>query len=168
MRQYLAICTQLVEDRELIPLAGGMSFWTDNTGTACNSQFQGLAATCSKAALYQVVKESYVGKSVLNGNCRPVVFLHDEILSEVREEVASECAEEIARIMVSAMRKYTPDVAVKAEPALCRRWMKEMSPVRSKSGKLLPWWPTDKDGNLTWDWEPDRAQMVLDTEMRNS
>ena len=163
MADYLEIGRTLAEQGECLPLLGnGMLIWSDNGGTLNNAAFQGLAAQASKRALYEVTKESYVGTGILAGNCRPVVFLHDEILAEVREEVMSECADEIARIMVSAMRRYTPDVLVKAEAAICRRWMKGMEPVRSKSGKLLPWWPTD------WTWEPDQKQMALDLAAVNS
>ena len=159
MRDYLSVCTRLVKEEQLIPLAGnGMELWTDNGGTACNAQFQGLAAQASKRALYEVCRQSYIGPGILHGNCRPVVFLHDEILAEVREEVAGECADEIAKVMVSAMRKYTPDVLVKAEPCLMRRWFKGAEMRRDAAGKLVPDWP---DG---WAWEPDQEQMRKDKE----
>lgn len=159
MRDYLQVCTRLVEDRQLIPLAGnGMELWTENAGTACNAQFQGLAAQASKRALYEVCRQSYIGPGILYGNCRPVVFLHDEILAEVREGVASECADEIAKVMVSSMRKYTPDVRVKTEPCVMRRWFKGAEMRQDAAGKLVPDWP---DG---WTWEPDQEQMRKDKE----
>jgi hypothetical protein len=157
MKDTLGICCRLYEDGEVLPLASGMSMLaTDKPGTLANGLFQGFAAACSKRALYEVVRESYVGTGILAGNCRPVVFLHDEILAEVREEVASECADEIARIMVGAMRKFTPGVAVRTEPCLMRRWFKGAEMRRDKAGKLIPDWPAD------WKWEPDAEKVSLD------
>lgn len=158
MKDTLAICTRLYEDGEVLPIPlGGMSILaTDKPGTYANGVFQGSAATCSKRALYEVVRASYEGDGILMGNCRPVVFLHDEILAEVREEVASECADEIAKIMVASMRKFTPDVRVTAEPCLMRRWFKGAEMRRGADGRLVPDWPAD------WSWEPDLKQMELD------
>jgi DNA polymerase-1 len=160
MQDTLDICVRLFEDGECLPIPGtGMLVRaTDKPGTFCNGIFQGRAAAASKRALYEVTQESYVGTGVLAGNCRPVVFLHDEILAEVREEVAHECAMEIGKIMISAMRKYTPDVLVKTEPAMARRWFKGMEPVY-QDGRLIPWWPKD------WNWEPDFEKMALDRKL---
>ena len=42
-------------------------------------------------------------------------------------------------IMVKEMQKYTPDVPIKAEPALMRRWYKDAEPLYDQEGKLLIW-----------------------------
>ena len=154
------VCVELFEDGECLPLLGnGMLIKaTDKPGTYCNGVFQGLAAQISKRALYEVEVQSYIGKGVLRGNCRPVGVFHDELFCEVREVVASECALEIQRIMEEVMRRYTPGVRVKAEPALQRRWFKGAEPVQAKNGKLKPWWPAE------WKWGPDQEIMRKDLE----
>jgi hypothetical protein len=48
---------------------------------------------------------------------------------------------DFAEIMINTMRKYTPDVAIRAEPALCLRWYKDAKAVFSEQGKLVPWEP---------------------------
>ena len=45
-----------------------------------------------------------------------------------------------AQIMVEQMRTCVPDVKVKAEPALMRRWYKQAEAVYNE-GKLVPWEP---------------------------
>ena len=41
--------------------------------------------------------------------------------------------------MVAEMKKYVPDVKVKAEPALMRFWTKEAEAKYDASGRLIPW-----------------------------
>ncbi len=107
-----------------------------------NTLFQGLAADGAKAALWEVTRRAYAEPdSILYNNLRVSVFVHDEILSEIRESHAHDVAEEKARIMREEMRKFTPDIKITAEPALCRRWYKEAETVYDQAGKLIPWEP---------------------------
>ncbi len=76
---------------------------------------------------------------LLAGRIRPVLFLHDEILSEIPEAVAHDVAEAKAEVMVAALQRHTPDVRVTAEPALMRRWSKAAKTVRDEHGRLLVW-----------------------------
>ena len=82
--------------------------------------------------------------SVLSG-CRIILFIHDEFVVEGPEETAHLWAEEVSRIMVEAMKFYTPDVAIKAPPALMKRWYKDADPVYvdlpDGGRKLVPWEP---------------------------
>lgn len=105
-----------------------------------NTLFQGLGADCSKRALYEVTKRCYVPElgSVLYG-ARPLGFIHDEILAEVFEELASEQAIEMAQVMVDAANVYLKDVPVRCEPALCKRWSKEVEAVYDDAGRLQPY-----------------------------
>jgi DNA polymerase-1 len=122
--------TQFVSGR----IRGGVGF-TD----ACNTFFQGLAADGAQMALYYVVREMLMDtNSVLYGQ---VVrnFIHDEIIAEHPEEIAHESALRIEQIMVETMRSYVPDVKVKAEPCLMRRWEKAAEPMFDKKGRLVPW-----------------------------
>jgi DNA polymerase-1 len=100
---------------------------------ACNFQFQGLAASGAKAALYRVVTS---GKPIY-----PIAFLHDEILAEVPIESANEQANLLTKIMVDTMQKLCVDVPITASPALMHRWYKNAETVRDSSGKLQPWEP---------------------------
>jgi DNA polymerase-1 len=108
--------------------------------SACNTLFQGLGADGAKHALYEVQKRCYVRHegSVLYG-ARPVGFIHDEILAEVDEEIAHEQATEMARVMEDACNVYLPDVPVKCEPTLAKRWSKDIEAVYNRDGRLQPW-----------------------------
>ena len=106
---------------------------------ACNSFFQGLVADGALAATWRVSSECYVDKrSALYGS-RIVAFVHDEILIEAPEGQASEAADRLAVVMVEQMKRYIPDVAVVAGPALMRRWEKGAETVRDASGRLVVW-----------------------------
>ena len=124
-----------------------------------NFGFQNLAAVGAKDALWRLSKECYTDrKSVLFNNARPVTFIHDEVIMEVREEFAHECALRQTEIMVSTMQEHCPDVKVAAEPALMRRWFKNAELAKDKAGRLRPWWPKD------WAWPLDQKQMQADNE----
>ena len=87
-----------------------------------------------------------------------MVFVHDEIFAELREEVAHECALRQAEIMVEVEKEHCPGVKGGAVPALCRRWFKNAEATYDKSGRLACWWPKD------WSWEPDQVIMKRDME----
>lgn len=109
-----------------------------------NNAFQALAADGGKHALWNVVKECYtVPSSPLYGS-RPIMFVHDEIFAEVPEDHAHEAATRLSEVMVESMREYTPDVTIKAEPALAKIWTKSMEAVYDANGRLIPWTPTEK------------------------
>lgn len=119
---------------------------------AANFFFQNLCATGAKDALWQVTKEAYLGKSSdgeydgikrvspLFGS-RPVVFLHDEIISELPVENAHDAANRQTKVMISEMKKWLPDVPVEAEPCLMKNWYKNAKTVYSE-GRLVPWTPS--------------------------
>ena len=67
-----------------------------------------------------------------------MAFIHDEFLVEVPEHTAHECALAVQQIMEDAGRKWCPDVPVRAEPALMRRWSKGAEPKWS-NGRLIAW-----------------------------
>lgn len=107
---------------------------------ACNSFFQGLTADGAKAALYNVSRECYsVPTSPLYG-CRPVFFIHDEIIIEAPEGRIIAAAKRLQTVMQDTMAIYTPDIPVHAEPAAMRRWYKGAEPVWI-GGELVPWEP---------------------------
>lgn len=81
-------------------------------------------------------------QSILFNAVKPLMFLHDENICEIPDdEFAHERACEIGARMVQSFRQITPDVAVKAQPVLMRRWDKAAEPVFDKNGRLIPWEP---------------------------
>jgi len=140
----------------------------------CNHGFQHPVAHAGKAACYRVAKECYLGvcscgnpsarahceacggtgRSPLYGT-RPVAFIHDEILAEVPEATAHEAAHRLAEIMLEELKRLCPDVPVKAEPALMRRWYKGVKTVYDEHGRLVPWEPKRQEPKRQ---EPQRQE----------
>lgn len=126
------IVKQFVSDR----LRGGLNY-----SSAANTYFQALAADGAKKALYRIARESYLDtRSPLFGS-RVLIFIHDETFMEHDEATAHEAGMRQAEIMVSTMREYTPDVLIRAEPALCKRWYKKAKAVYNEKGRLIAWEP---------------------------
>jgi DNA polymerase-1 len=110
---------------------------------ACNTFSQGMGADATKAALYALVKECYVGDGLLRG-CRAVNYPHDEYITETPEDdKMDERAREYARVIVTEINKWLPDVPIPEEemrPIVCRRWSKLAKEVRDpETGRLVPW-----------------------------
>jgi hypothetical protein len=106
---------------------------------AANSFFQGRAADGAKAALYEVSKRCYSEPGSPLFGCRPVNFVHDEIIMEAPLEQASDAAWEMRDVMVSAFNRFVPDVPVKATPALMDRWSKKAKTIVDSEGRLQVW-----------------------------
>jgi DNA polymerase-1 len=107
----------------------------------CNTLFQGLTADAAKAALFEVSRLCYsVPSSPLYG-CRPVLFVHDEIIMEAPLEQAAEAAKELERVMVEVYQRYTPDVRIAADAHLMSHWSKDAEATYDERGKLVPWNP---------------------------
>jgi len=162
MHDYHEVCIAIAGECERgIPaesMSQGKLLRLDPSPSAMSNHFfQNLAARGAKHALWKLSEECYTDtKSVLYGNFRPVVFVHDEVIAEIKEPVAHEAAHRQAAVMVGAMQEHVPDVRIEAKPALMRRWFKAADTVYGKDGRLKPWWPAD------WSWEPDRAVMEVD------
>lgn len=112
--------------------------------SACNTYFQGLGADATKAAMWAVTKACYTEPDSPLYGVRLWAMIHDELLAEGPEGTAHLWAPEISRLMVEAMIPFTPDLAaaVKAPPALMRRWLKDAEPTYDAAGKLIPWEPS--------------------------
>lgn len=106
----------------------------------CNMGFQHLVAQGAKAALYEVQRECWTSTGALAG-CRPVVFIHDEIIMEAPEAIASEAAARLSDVMVRELAKLIPDVPIQADAAMMRRWHKGAEPLHDEQGRLIPWEP---------------------------
>lgn len=106
---------------------------------AANGMFQSLAADAAKAAGFLIARACYVEPDSPLFGCRPVNFIHDEVLVEVPDdERAHDAAVELARLMVVGAAPFLPDVPPTAEPLLCRKWSKSAKPVY-ENGRLVPW-----------------------------
>ena len=121
-----------------------------NYCAGCNTLFQGLAADGAKNAIWEVAKECYVDEDSPLYGCRPVAFIHDELLVEVPEgiEERTAAADRLAEVMVAAMKVYIPDVKINAEPAAMTRWLKGAEEVRDEQGRLLCWEPEPAAGGM--------------------
>ena len=106
-----------------------------------NYYFQGLAADASKTAAFMVARKCYNDPASPLWGCRPIIFIHDEIIMEAPADRAPEAAEELAKVMMEAMQIWTPDIPARASPALMHRWHKEAETVRDQTGRLIPWTP---------------------------
>jgi len=106
----------------------------------CNFFFQALGSDIAKSALYDVQRACWADvDSVLYG-ARPVNFVHDEILAEVREDIAHEQATEMGRLMREAANRFLPDVPMpEMKPALSRCWSKDAKSLRDAGGRLIVW-----------------------------
>ena len=115
-------------------LRGGCSYTS-----GANTYFQGLAADGAKSAMWSLTKAMYSDQSSPLYGVRCWAFIHDEFLFEGPEETCHLWAPAASDIMVKEMQKYTPNVPIKAEPALMRRWYKDAEPIYDQEGKLLIW-----------------------------
>ncbi len=97
-----------------------------------NWPFQALAADGAKLALYALMRAGY----------RTVAFIHDEVLVEVpeRDDYRAVC-EDISGIMIRAMREVCPDVEIRTESVVMRRWSKDARETWDDEGRLLVWEP---------------------------
>jgi len=123
---------------DIVQLRSGRKRGLCRYTVAANSYFQGLAADASKLALWHVSRACYQDRKSPLFGCRPVIFLHDEIIMESPEAYAHLAAPELERVMVEAMAQFTPNVPCRATAALMRRWAKGAEPVYI-NGRLVPY-----------------------------
>ena len=117
-------------------IRGGVGY-TDGA----NHMFQHLTATGAKEAFTRIAKEAYTEPDSDLYNTRPVLFIHDEVILEARQEQAPAAAKRLEQVMDDAMRHWLPDVTCTAEAHIMRRWYKDAEPVRV-NGTLVPWEPS--------------------------
>ncbi len=142
--RYVSALSQMGNDFTVEQLRTGRLRGGTNYCAGCNTFFQGLAADGAKNAIWEVMKECYVNEESPLYGCRPVAFIHDELLVEVPESIEERtaAANRLAEVMVEAMKVYIPDVKIEAEPAAMRRWYKGAEEARDEEGRLLCWEPS--------------------------
>lgn len=156
MREYFKWMSQLVEmgggkadiQQFMTGRWRGRCFYTQ----ACNTMFQGLTADAAKAAFFEVSRLCYTVKSSPLYGCRPLLFVHDEIIIEAPLEQAAEAAAELERVMVAVYQQYTPDVRIQASAHLMNRWSKDAQATYDERGKLVPWEPPQSEDEKA-EWE---------------
>lgn len=148
--QYIHHLTQEGSEHRMIhPWSGRVRGGLDYC-SAANSFFQGRTADGAKLANYNFSRACYLATSGALFGCRPLLFLHDEVLSEMPEPQAAEAALLKTEIMLDSMREVIPDVPVTAKPVLMRRWYKGAKPC-FVDGALVPSKPeTDQKGKTIW------------------
>lgn len=120
---------------------------TTYCGVANGYAMQTPAAEGAKAAVFKVVRACYdvSQKSILYGAI-PLDFIHDEILTEWPDDEKSHLrAQEQERLMVEAMKLICPDIDIRAQTALMRRWDKRAEATFDAGGKLIPWEPPQEE-----------------------
>ena len=106
---------------------------------SANMPFQGMAADGAKRALFELARECWTDPESPLFGCRPVAFIHDEVLVESPKERAHEAAMRVREIMEREMMVCTPNVPASATPALATRWLKGAKPKHDERGRLIPW-----------------------------
>lgn len=126
----------------------GKCFYTQ----AANTLFQGLTADAAKAAFFEVSRHCYTVKSSDLYGCRPLLFVHDEIIAEAPKAQAAAAAKAMEKLMIEVYRRYTPDVEVTADAHLMDRWSKDAKAVHDERGKLIVWEPPEAQDERAENW----------------
>jgi hypothetical protein len=103
-----------------------------------NFYFQGLAAEGGLTAFTMVSKASYTDPTSPLYGCRPVLFVHDEIIIEAPLVKAHGAAMELQRLMEKCMGIFTPDIPSVAEPTMAKKWWKDAYQRFDENGKMIP------------------------------
>lgn len=106
---------------------------------ASNGFMQSLTGDAFKAVMFEVSKRCYVVPSSALYGSRIVAPVHDEIVLETDEETAHEADQELKFAMESVYQSWTPDVLIKTEGVMSRRWRKKAKAVYDHNGRLVPW-----------------------------
>ncbi len=119
----------------------------------CNSVYQGLLADVLKKAGWYIFCCSYLSSAIVSEllgaaisadgaglyGCRPCNEIHDQFLIEAKEAQGVSAARSTGLLMNRAGAEVLPDVPVKCEPILTRRWSKRADLVRGEDGVMVAW-----------------------------
>lgn len=112
---------------------------------ARNGLFQGLIGDAAKAAGLPLAEECYIKRQSPLFGSFPIVFAHDEYISEIpigRNTTAA--AWRMRDVILEAVAPYFPDVPMTAKPCLMPRWYKGAELVEGPDGEILIWEPKKK------------------------
>ena len=104
---------------------------------ACNSFFQGLAASAWKEAGFHLAQEMYTDRTSPLFGSRALLPLHDEYILEVPIDQAHEAGLRQAEVMRSVAQEWMPDVKITCSPALMSRWTKGAETKFDDQGRLV-------------------------------
>jgi len=99
----------------------------------------------AQLAVIQITREIMTPESPLAADdqgdrVRPSLFIHDEMLGEVRSDVATVCVNRISQIMIDSFSVVCPDVPIKVSSLLMDRWSKEAKRIEDPITKELVAW----------------------------
>lgn len=108
----------------------------------CNRRFQALGADAAKEALWRVTRACYAEPDSPLYGCRPVAFVHDEIIAECPDDARMPAAAaELGRLMIEGANVYLGKVPVRLTPQAMVLWSKAAEPTYNAAGVLIPWEP---------------------------
>jgi DNA polymerase I-like protein with 3'-5' exonuclease and polymerase domains len=120
------------------------SRYCDRYTVASNNKFQAMTADGAKRALRKVFFECYFNQKSPLIHCRPVLFVHDEIVLECDTkdpQIVRACALRLKAIMEQEMEKWaTPNIPCVAEPCATTRWVKDAESKITDDGMTI-WEP---------------------------
>lgn len=119
----------------------GATFCAAANGAAMQSP--GAEAAMLGAAMVSRACYDPGQESVLYG-CRPVAFVHDQVLVETteNEDLWHEQVEETARLFREGMEAVLTSIKMRTDDAMLTRvWSKKAEPVRDDNGRFIPWEP---------------------------
>lgn len=103
---------------------------------AANNRFQALAAAAMTEVIIDLVTECYVGSLT---PCRPVLFVHDEVLVEVPERDGHDFDVAFQKLAIAATARVMPDVPTVWDAELADRFSKRAKRVVDDKGRLQVW-----------------------------
>jgi hypothetical protein len=100
---------------------------------AANTGFQGLGGRVALMALYLVCREQMLGR--MPGKC--CAFIHDEIISDAKEDDVEQCRLMQEKWMGVAAEKLLTHVRLKIKSVAMRHWSKKAKTVTDGAGRLV-------------------------------
>jgi hypothetical protein len=127
------------EDGYDVPIPGTGLIRANASGpAAANTLFQGRGAAVELYVGWELWKAQNDKHNPLH-DAKMCNFIHDEFIFDTPESIAQDAAHEIDRIMCIAGRKVCPNVPLKADVTLMRRWSKKASSALQDDGTYTIW-----------------------------
>jgi hypothetical protein len=118
----------------------GASYCAASNGMAMQSP----GAEAASSGLWRVVRACYdVSQDSILYGCRPVAFIHDQVLVETTTDESqweAQC-EEVARLFSEGANVVLQSVNVRTDAFLTSVWSKSADVTRDETGRMIPWSP---------------------------